>query len=251
MQLILICVETETWKAAAAREAAKLVRDGMVVGLGSGSTVAKLIEALAELRPDADYIAASSSSERLAKELGLKLTSFEEHQRIDLTIDGADEVDPNFDMIKGHGGAHTREKIIAVAARKMVVIVDKTKLVRKLGQRFPVPVEVLPFAKDYTMKMLAALGRPCLKLKDGGPMVTDNGNYLIEVWFKRIDNAAKLEEKINRLPGVIDNGIFAGLADVVFVGHENGCTVLRDKKGFLNFLKETEFGGQKRGPKKA
>ncbi|MGQ9788092.1 MAG: ribose-5-phosphate isomerase RpiA [Candidatus Hadarchaeaceae archaeon] len=244
-------MDTETWKAAAAREAAKLVRNGMVVGLGSGSTVAKLIEALAEMEPDADYIAASSSSEKLAKKLGLRLTDFEKHQRLDLTIDGADEVDPDFNLIKGHGGAHTREKIIACAARKMAVIVDKTKLVRRLGQRFPVPVEVLPFAKDYTMKMLATLGKPSLKIKDGGPMVTDNGNYLIEIWFNRIHDAVKLEERINLLPGVIDNGIFSGLADVIFVGHENGCTVLRDKKSFLNFLKKTKSEGQKQGPKKA
>lgn len=215
----------------------------MVVGLGSGTTVAKLIEALAELRPDAVYIAASSSSEKLADELGLRLSSFEHHHQLDLTIDGADEVDPNFNMIKGHGGAHTREKIVAGAARKMAVIVDKTKLVRRLGQRFPVPVEVLPFAKDYTMKKLAALGRPSLKTRDGRPVVTDNGNYLIEVWFKRISNAAKLEEKINSLPGVIDNGIFAGFADVLYVGHENGCTVLRDKKSFLNFLNKIESKG--------
>ncbi|MGC8816221.1 MAG: ribose-5-phosphate isomerase RpiA [Candidatus Hadarchaeum sp.] len=236
-------MDTESWKAAAAREAAKLVRDGMVVGLGSGTTVAKLIEALSELRPDATYIAASSSSERLARDLGLKLTGFENHQQLDLTIDGADEVDPNFDLIKGHGGAHTREKIIAEAARRVAIIVDKSKLVRRLGQRFPVPVEVLPFAKDYTIKKLAALGSPLLKTKDGAPFVTDNGNYLVEVWFKRISNAAKLEKKINSLPGVIDNGIFTGLADVIFAGHEDGCTVLRDRRGFLKFLKQAESKG--------
>ncbi|MEM3421117.1 MAG: ribose-5-phosphate isomerase RpiA [Candidatus Hadarchaeum sp.] len=233
-------MDTESWKEAAAREAAKLVRDGMVVGLGSGTTVAKLIEALSELKPNAVYLAASSTSERLAKERGLELTSFKNHDRLDLTIDGADEVDPNFDMIKGHGGAHTREKIIAGAARKVAIIIDKTKLVRRLGQRFPVPVEVLPFAKDYAIKKLAALGNPRLKTENNEPIITDNGNYLIEVWCSRITNAAKLEQKINSLPGVVDNGIFAGLADVLYVGCESGCVVLRDKKSFLNFLKKNE-----------
>jgi len=218
--------------------AAKLVRDGMVVGLGSGTTVAEVIKELSELNPDATYVAASSSSQRLAKKLGLRLSSLGAYHKLDMTIDGADEVDPNFDMIKGHGGAQTREKIVAEAAKKVVIVVDKTKLVKKLGQRFPVPVEVLPFAKDYTINRLAELGgKPVLKTIDNVPLLTDNGNYLVEVWFKGINNAAKLEQKINELPGVVDNGLFAGVADVLFVGHEEGCTILRDKKNFLKFLK--------------
>jgi len=231
-------MDVESWKTAAADEAAKLVRDGMLVGLGSGTTVAKVIAALSRLNPNATYVVASSSSEKLAKDLGLKLSPLDGDRSLDITIDGADEVDPNFDLIKGHGGAHTREKIIAQAAKRVVIVVDRTKLVRRLGKIFPVPVEVLPFAKDYTMKRLAELGsRPVLKTKDNAPFVTDNGNYLVEAWFPRITNAAKLEQKINGLPGVIDNGLFAGLADLVYVGHERGCTVLRDKRSFLKFLR--------------
>ena len=218
--------------------AAKLVHDGMIVGLGSGTTVAKVIGALSQLKPKATFIASSSSSQRLADDLGLNLSSLDVHGRLDLTIDGADEVDPNFDMIKGHGGAHTREKIVADAAKRVAIVVDRTKLVRKLGEKFPVPVEVLPFVPKYTMNKLSELGgQPALKMAaNGAPFVTDNGNYLVNVKFSKISSPAKLEQQINSLPGVIDNGIFAGVADVLLVGYEGGCKILRDRKSFLKFL---------------
>ena len=148
----------EEWKRAAAEAAAKLVRDGMVVGLGSGTTVAQVVRALARLKPKATFVPSSSATQRLASKLGLRLSSLDSHERLDLMLDGADEVDPNFNLIKGRGGAHTREKMVASAARRVVIIVDITKLGRRLGKCMPVPVEVLSFAREYTMRKLAKLG---------------------------------------------------------------------------------------------
>jgi len=154
-------------------------------------------------------------------------------------IDGADEVDPNFNMIKGHGGAHTREKIVASAAKKIAIVVDRTKLVRLLGERRPVPVEVLPFVYKFTMKKLAELkGKPALRMTPSGiPFVTDDGNYLVDVRFDSISRPAELEKAINCVPGVVENGLFTDLADVVFVGYEGGCKVLRSRRDFLNFMR--------------
>lgn len=230
-------MNVESWKNSAAMAAAKLVRNDTIVGLGSGTTVAKIIKTLSKLKPKATFIASSSSSQRLADDLGLNLSSLDVHPRLDLTIDGADEVDPNFDMIKGHGGAHTREKIVAGAAKRVVIVVDMTKLVKKLGERFPVPVEVLPFVPKYTMSKLSELGQTTLKMStNGAPFITDNGNYLADVKFRKISNPAKLEKQINSLPGVIDNGLFVGVANVLLVGYEGGCKILRDKNSFLKFL---------------
>ncbi len=230
-------MDAETWKAMAAAEAAKLVKDGMVVGLGSGTTVAKIITAIAELDPDAVFVASSSMSQKLADRCGLNTSTLDVHPKLDITIDGADEVDPNFDLIKGQGGAHTREKILAGAAKKLAIVVDMTKLVRKLGQRLPVPVEVLPFAPKYTMRQLAALGKPALRTLAGGiPMMTDNGNLLVDLKFSSIPDPAKMEQLINTLPGVVDNGLFAGVTDCVIVGYEGGCKLLRDKNDFMKFL---------------
>ncbi|MFH1821540.1 MAG: ribose-5-phosphate isomerase RpiA [Methanobacteriota archaeon] len=230
-------MNAESWKIKAATEAAKLVRDDMVIGLGSGTTVAKIITTISELGSIATFVASSSSSQKLAEKCGLNLSSLDVHPKLDMTIDGADEVDSNFDMIKGRGGAHTREKILVSATKKLVIVVDRTKLVKSLGHRFPVPVEVLPFAPKYTMRMLAGLGKPTLRTLAGDiPMITDNGNYLVDLKFRKISNVAYLEQHINTLPGVIDNGLFAGVADVVLVGYEGGCKVLRDKKSFLTFL---------------
>lgn len=232
-------MDVESWKAAAAVEAAKLVKDGMIVGLGSGSTVAKIITAISEREPKATYVASSSMSQKLGENYGLNMSTLDVHPKLDITIDGADEVAPNFDMIKGQGGAHTREKIMAGAAKKLVIVVDRTKLVKRLGQRFPVPVEVLPFAPKYTMGKLAELGKPTLRTLTGGiPLITDNGNYLVDLKLNSIKDAAAMEQQINSLPGVVDNGLFAGMTDFVIVGYEDGCKILRDEEDFLKFLKD-------------
>lgn len=235
-------MRVEKWKQTAAREAAKLVRSGMVVGLGSGTTVAHVIRALARLGPRAIFVPSSSTTQRLSSGLGLKLSSLDAHEKIDLMLDGADEVDPNFNLIKGRGGAHTREKIVAGAAKRVVIVVDQTKLVRKLGERSPVPVEVLPFAREYTMRKLTELGgEPKLRIgESGGSFVTDDGNYIVDVKFRSIPSPAELEQKINRVPGVVENGIFAGVADEVLVGHEGGCARLKSKRDFLKFMRSTK-----------
>ncbi len=232
-------MDAESWKVAAAIEAAKLVKDGMVVGLGSGSTVAKIITAISEREPRAVFVASSSISQKLGDKCGLDMGTLDEYPKLDITIDGADEVDPNFDMIKGQGGAHTREKIMAGAAKRLAIVVDRTKLVRRLGQKFPVPVEVLPFAPKYTMGKLAEFGKPALRTLSGGiPMITDNGNYLVDLKTGHIKDAALLEQQINALPGVVDNGLFAGMADLVIVGYEDGCKTLQDKQDFIKFMKD-------------
>jgi ribose 5-phosphate isomerase A len=227
------------WKREAAKVAAKLVRDKMMVGLGSGTTVAEIIRVLAKLKSKATFIPSSSPTQRLAGDLGLKLSSLDVHEKLDLMIDGADEVDPDFNMIKGGGGAHTREKIVAGTAKRVAIVVDRTKLVRKLGERSPVPVEVLPFAREYTARKLAELGgEPKLRVATGGsPFVTDDGNYLLDVKFHSIANPAELEQKINRIPGVVENGIFVGVADIVLVGYESGCMKLDSKQAFLKFMR--------------
>ncbi len=232
-------MEVGIWKRAAAEAAAKLVRDGTVVGLGSGTTVAEVVRAIAKLKPKAVFVPSSSTTQRLAADLGLKLSSLNTHPKLDLVLDGADEVDKNLNMIKGRGGAHTREKIVAGAAKRVVIVVDRTKLVGKLGERSPVPVEVLPFAHEYTMRKLSELGgEPRLRAgASGAPFVTDDGNYIADVKFRLIAKPAELEQKINCVSGVIENGIFAGVADEILVGHEGGCARLRSKLDFLKFTR--------------
>lgn len=152
-------------------------------------------------------------------------------------LDGADEIAPDFSMIKGGGGAHTREKIVASAAEQVAIVVDRTKLVSCLGERRSVPVEVLPFAWKFTAKRLAGLGGdPKLRTSSSGsPFVTDDGNYIIDVKFGPIGDPAKLERVINKVPGVVENGLFVDVADMVFVGYEGGCVRLRSKEDFLRF----------------
>jgi len=231
-------LEVEAWKKASAKAAAKLVKDGVAVGLGSGTTVAHVVRILAEQKSKAIFIPSSFATQRLASELGLGLGSLEDCPKLDLMIDGADEVDPDFNMIKGKGGAQTREKIVASAARKVVIVVDRTKLVRRLGERVPVPIEVLPFAYKFTMRKLAELkGEARLRTTPAGaPFVTDNGNYIIDVKFASIPRPAELEAEVNRVPGVVENGLFVDVADLVLVGHEGGCVRLKSKQDFLNFI---------------
>ena len=227
------------WKRVAAEEAAKLVQDGMFVGLGSGSTLAELVRVLSRQRTDATFVASTSSIQRLASGLGLRLTSLNDHPKLDLMLDGADEVAPDFSMIKGGGGAHTREKMVASAAEKVAIVVDRTKLVQRLGERRPVPVEVLPFAWKFTARRLAELGGdPELRESpSGAPFVTDDGNYIIDLKFESIDDPGSLERGINLVPGVVENGLFVGVVDLLLVGHEGGCKVLRSKHDFLNFMR--------------
>ncbi len=231
-------VPVEEWKKRAARAAAELV-EGEVVGLGSGTTVAEVVRVLAEKRPRAVFIPASRQTEGLCRKGGLKLGTLEEYGEVDLTVDGADEVTPQLDLLKGGGGAHTREKLLALSSRRLVIAVDRTKLVGRLGERRPVPVEVLPFGWRQTAGRLEGLGgKASLRLAGEGPFLTDNGNYVLDVWFERIEEPRRLERRINRVPGVVENGIFPGMADVVVVGHEEGCSVLCSRRKLGEWVRE-------------
>lgn len=225
----------EEWKKFAAKAAVEFVKPGMTVGLGSGTTMAEVVKALAERRVEAKYVPSSEQIAKLALEFGLELCEL--GRRLDLTIDGADEVDPSFNMIKGKGGALTREKILAKASKKVVIVVDKTKLVKKLGEKNPVPVEVIPFSARFVSEEIRKLGgKPELRFSGEKPYITDNGNYILDVRFKKITNPKGLERKLNEIPGVVENGIFVGLTDIIIVGHEGGHDVIKSKREFLRLF---------------
>jgi ribose 5-phosphate isomerase A len=221
-------------KRRAALEAVKHVKDGFVVGLGSGSTAAFAIQEIGQLIKQKGIrvmgIPSSSQSYQLAVAYDVPLTTLDEHPILDLTIDGADEIDNNLDMTKGGGGALTREKIVASASRKVIIVADETKLVDKLGSTFRVPVEVLPFGLATAIAKMKELGgNPFLREGKGkvGPIVTDNCNYIVDVDFGAIEDAKLLDEKLKLIPGVIESGLFIGLADVVYLGKPNGIIKLQ------------------------
>lgn len=207
-------------------KAADLVQEGMTVGLGTGSTaywaIMKLGERVKEgLRITA--IATSKDSESLAKELKIPLVSFGEIDQIDLTIDGADEVDPNLNLIKGGGGALLREKIVAAASKKVVIIVDETKQVKQFGA-FPLPVEVVPFGVESTKAKIEKLGFTVeIRRTEGNDrFTTDNGNLILDCAFDRIEHPESISQDLNGIPGVVENGLFIQMADIVYVGYGNG-----------------------------
>jgi ribose 5-phosphate isomerase A len=220
------------WKRAAACAAVELVTDGMIVGIGTGSTATCAIHALADRMRAGLRVLGIPSSERsaaLAASLGIPLTTFADHPRIDLTIDGADEVERGtLNLIKGHGGALLREKIVAVASRRLAIIVDGTKLVDQLGERSAVPVEVVAFGYEAARGRLEALGATVVLrcTSEGKPFCTDSGNRILDCNFGLIADPATLEEEIGRIVGVVECGLFVGLADVVFIGDGAGVTRL-------------------------
>ncbi|HET6925358.1 MAG TPA: ribose-5-phosphate isomerase RpiA [Hyphomicrobiaceae bacterium] len=220
--------ERSALKRRAAEAAVELVQDGMVVGLGTGSTAAFAVDALARrhrqgLRflgiPTSDHTATQ------ARAAGVPLTSFVEHRQIDLTIDGADEVERGtLNLIKGLGGALLHEKIVAAASRQLVIIVDGAKLVDQLGARAPVPVEVVAFGLEATQAALQSLGASVSLRRSptGEGFVTDSGNRILDCGFGPIADPAQLEERIRRVVGVVESGLFIGLAHAVFVASATG-----------------------------
>ena len=220
--------DADSLKRAAADAAVELVRDGMIVGLGTGSTAAFAIAALARRHEQGLRFAGIPTSEHTAKmamEAGIPLTSFAEHRQIDLTIDGADEVERgSLNLIKGRGGALLREKIVAAASHRLAIIVDASKLVDRLGMRVPLPVEVVAFGLEATQATLAALGASArLRLTPAGePFVSDGGNRILDCSFGPIAEPARLEERIGRVVGVVESGLFIGRADPVFVADGSG-----------------------------
>ena len=214
-------------KKAVAQAAVDQIQNGMILGLGSGSTAALMIEALAikiksgEIK-DVVGVTTSFQGEVLASELGIPLKSLSSVSTIDLAIDGADEVDPKFQLIKGGGACHVQEKLVAALAKKFIVVVDSTKLVKKLNLDFKLPVEVLPSAWKQVQKTLQDLGGEGnlrMAQKKAGPIVTDQGNLILDLSFSNgIDQPELLESQINNIPGVLENGLFVNLTDQVLVG---------------------------------
>ncbi|AFZ15997.1 ribose-5-phosphate isomerase RpiA [Allocoleopsis franciscana] len=219
------------------KAAAALVKSGTIVGLGTGSTTAYAIEYLGnrlksgELT-DIQGIPTSFQAEVLAKKYGIPLTTLDAVDHIDIAIDGADEVDPQKNLIKGGGAAHTREKVVDALADQFIVVVDGNKLVDRLGSTFLLPVEVIPMAITPVMRAIEKLGgKPELRMgvKKAGPVITDQGNMVIDVKFDSIDNPAELEKTLNNIPGVLENGLFVGVADKVLIGEvKDGQPVVRE-----------------------
>jgi len=216
-------------KQQAAKRALDLIRDGQVIGLGTGSTAKFAIEGLGRLVREGlsvKGVPTSVATERLARELAIPLVNLNEAGVIDVTLDGADEVDPDFNMIKGGGGALTREKLVALASVKRVILVDESKLVSRLGQSRLLPIEVLPFAWTLAARLLTGLGCVAsLRVHDGAPFVTDNGNHILDCAFGPIEDAATLEKRIKLLPGVIECGLFIGIADTLVIGFDGRVEV--------------------------
>ncbi|MGQ0535999.1 MAG: ribose-5-phosphate isomerase RpiA [Methanobacteriota archaeon] len=217
----------------AARRACDFVESGMVLGLGTGSTADFALKRIAELQADGLKVSGVPTSERtmlLARQLSIPLTSLDENPELDVTLDGADEVDPQFRLVKGLGGALLREKVVAAASRRVVIMVDEGKLVPRLG-RGPLPVEVLRFGWRQTEHVLGRLGSVAvLREREGAPFVSDNGNLVLDTrWPEGIVDPAALEARINNVPGVVDNGLFVDLATDVVVGDPRGARLLQKK----------------------
>ncbi|HUM09738.1 MAG TPA: ribose-5-phosphate isomerase RpiA [Myxococcaceae bacterium] len=227
----------DSLKRAAAEAAAQRVASGMVVGLGTGSTAIHAVPYLGRRLREGSLreirgVPTSYQSMMLAREVGIPLVGLDEIERIDLAIDGADEVAPDLTLIKGGGAAQTREKIIAALADDFSVVVDEGKLVDRLGSKYPVPVEVLPFAVAPVSRAIARLGgEPTLRMavKKAGPVVTDQGNLIIDVHFASIPDPGRLERELRMIPGTLENGLFVGLARRVFVaGLVQGVPTVRE-----------------------
>jgi ribose 5-phosphate isomerase A len=220
-------------KASAGRAAARLVTDGEIVGLGTGSTAYFAIIALGERVREGLKITGIPTSVHtadLARTVGIPLTTLDEHPEIDITIDGADEVGPNLNLIKGGGGALLREKIIASASKKMVVVADAGKIVTVLG-RFPLPVEIIDFARAVVEKKIAALGATT-KLRstsDGKPFVTDEGHHILDCSFGSIPDPPTLARELSNIPGLVEHGLFIGLAKLALIGRGDSVEELHDR----------------------
>jgi ribose 5-phosphate isomerase A len=218
-------------KEAAARASLRFVKDGQVVGVGTGSTAAYFIQLLGEQVKNGLKIRSIPTSDRsreMAAELGIPLTTLDECQEIDVTVDGADEVDPQLRLIKGGGGALLREKIVASATKQLVIVADATKRVPVLG-KFPLPVEVIKFAQALVAKEIAALGAQVSVRTgaDGKPFVTDEHNHILDCRFGQIPDADGLARKLSDMPGVVEHGLFIGMASVVLFARGDGIVELR------------------------
>jgi ribose 5-phosphate isomerase A len=228
--------EVDQWKAAAAHAAVKMVEDGMIVGLGTGSTASLALGLLGQRVAEGLRVVGiptSEQTEREARRLGIPLSTLEEHDHIDLTIDGADEVEiGTLALLKGRGGALLREKIIASASEQLIIIVDETKAVDRLGVKSPVAVEVVPFGWQTTARRLrsfvTSLGRRTTS--EGAPFITDGDHYILDCACGGIEDPEDLQRQLDGTVGVIEHGLFLGLASRVIVGGSQGVRVLRERR---------------------
>ena len=221
----------------AAMKSLEVVGDGMRIGLGTGSTINHFLTFLAEkinrrsIR-DIMGVPTSISTADRARELGIPLTSLSEHPELDVTIDGADEVDPKLDLIKGLGGALLREKLVAQASKRLVIIADDSKVVDKLGTKSPLPVEVVQFGWKIHMAFFKDLGgQPVVRTREGGnPLVTDNGNYIVDVHFEGgIDDAPELQRQLKSRAGIVETGLFIAMTRAAIIGHERSVDVMTNE----------------------
>ncbi len=216
-------------KQRAGERAVDFIHDGHIVGLGTGSTVYFALQKLGRRISEGlriKGVPTSRATEKIAQDFGIPVLSLNDIQTIDVVIDGADEIDIDFNMIKGGGGALTREKLVAIAAKKRVIVVDESKVVSRLGDAFLLPVEILPIAWKLVCSKLESLNcQPMIRRKTSEMFETDNGNYIIDCKFNGIVDAIKLEKQIKLISGVVESGLFLGIADVLVVGFSNRVEV--------------------------
>lgn len=220
-------------KKLAGEKAAESVRDGMTIGLGTGSTVYFTIMRVGDLVRDGLHVRAiptSKQTEKLAIENGIELCTFADVERLDLTIDGADELNPSLDLIKGGGGALLWEKLVAASSNRLIVVADESKCVETLGA-FPLPVEVVPFAWQTTARRMEKLNvEPRMRMAGNEPFVTDNGNYILDCRCGAIGNPSELHNSLKTLTGVVETGLFIGMAKTAVIAGESGIRILGEEK---------------------
>jgi len=233
----------DAFKIAAAEQALQYVEDGMRIGLGTGSTAAKFVEALGRKVAGGlkvVCVATSQATQAQAEALNIPMSTLDEQQFLDLTVDGADEIDSALRLIKGGGGALLREKIVATASASMIIIADASKQVATLGA-FPLPLEVVPFGLAATRNMITALAADAgcegeirvRSLTDGKQFITDSGNLILDCHFGRIEAPEELDEALKLVPGVVENGLFIGIADLAIIAGSDGITVIGAEEGDL------------------
>jgi ribose 5-phosphate isomerase A len=224
--------DLERMKQLACQRAAQEVQDGMVLGLGTGSTVYYFLQELGRMVREGIHVTGVPTSIRtaeLATQLAIPLTTLDDQPHLDLAVDGADEVDANLNLVKGAGGALLREKIIAASADRFVVVVDDGKVVTQLGERYPLPVEVVPFGHNPAIRALEGLGARVILRRgtDGQTWVSDNGNYILDCHFGPIPDPVALQKELLAIPAVVDSGLFLNMTEMAIVGQADGVRLLQ------------------------
>lgn len=227
--MFFLSEQKDLFKKAAGEKAVEYIKDGMIIGLGSGSTVYWTLKKLGELVEqglNVKGIPSSLRTEGWAKDFNIPLTDFSEVQTLDLAIDGADEIDPQFNLTKGGGGSLVREKIVDANAKKLIIVADESKMVPQLG-KFPLPVEVLQFGWEVTAKQIAELGaKPVLREREGSVFISNNGNYILDCHFNAIDDPKKLHHELKQMLGVVETGLFIDITDTIIIAGEKEVKVI-------------------------